>query len=259
MKQKVSKDSLGNRMKDIESRTRYYLPRRTYNVLRLDGKSFHTFTKKYEKPFDMRILLSMQHAAIKLCDEVMGCKIGYTQSDEISLCMTDFDDIETQAYFDGNIQKICSVSASIATAHFNDKLRDLGVQEKTLACFDARIYSTSDPWEAYNAFLWRQNDAVRNSIQGIAQSLFAHKQLQGKNCTILKEMIAEKGSPWEEYSPMCKWGAFIVKGERNWIADKNSPLIIQNKKYFFDRIPLLEGVKEIYSIKNETQSNTGRV
>ena len=262
MKNKKLKDCLGERMKDIESRTRYYLPRRTYTICRLDGKSFHTFTKNCEKPFDPYFIQAMQYTTQKLCEQIMGSKIGYTQSDEISLVLTDFDDIGTEAFFDGNIQKICSVSASIATAYFNQKYQELEFErfrrtgnasdhpdKNKVGCFDCRVYTVSDPWEVYNAILWRQNDCVRNSVSCTAQSLYSHKQLLNKNSVRLKEMIAEKGKPWDDYPNTCKYGSFVIKKDSGWMVDENSPMINKNRKYFFDNIPLMEGVQEINVIK----------
>lgn len=119
----MDKSDLGNRMKNsYEKRTKNFLPRRTYTIIRLDGKAFHTYTKGLKRPFDMGFINDMNETAKYLCENIQGCKFAYVQSDEISLLLTDFDKITTDAWYDGNIQKIVSVSASLATAFFN-KLR----------------------------------------------------------------------------------------------------------------------------------------
>jgi tRNA(His) 5'-end guanylyltransferase len=120
------RDDLGNRMKEnYENRTRISLPRRSYTVIRIDGKAFHTYTKGLNRPFDRRLIEDMNATAAYLCKNIMGAKLAYVQSDEISIVITDFEDISTQAWFDNNLQKMCSVAASMATSEFN-RLRLMG-------------------------------------------------------------------------------------------------------------------------------------
>ena len=115
------KDDLGKRMKEqYEQRTRTYLPRRTYTIIRLDGKAFHTYTRGMARPFDQDFMRVMDETTKYLCENIQGCVMGYTQSDEISLLLTDFTTITTDAWFDGQVQKIVSVAASMATAKFNN-------------------------------------------------------------------------------------------------------------------------------------------
>jgi tRNA(His) guanylyltransferase len=233
-------DALGDRMKDIESRTRYMLPRRVYTLIRIDGKAFHTYTKGCDKPFDLKLKSAMQITTKQLCENIQGCKIGYTQSDEITLLLTDFDDINTCAWFDGNLQKISSVTASLATGFFN---RERAYQETTNfytpAFFDARVWTTSDPWEAYNTFLWRQKDATKNSIQMVARSLASHKECEGKNFSQLNELIFTKGKNFNDYDTDSKRGAFIIKDENGWNIDKEPPILSEDKNYFFEKIPTI--------------------
>ena len=114
------KDALGSRIKEnYEGRTRYFLPRRTYTIIRLDGKAFHTFTRQFKKPYDLDLMEIMNCTAISLCSQIQGAKFAYVQSDEINILLTDFENLSTDAWFDGNIQKITSISSSIATASFN--------------------------------------------------------------------------------------------------------------------------------------------
>lgn len=250
------KDSIGDRMKDLEHRFRHFLPRRAYTIIRLDGKAFHTFTRGFKRPFDYDLISMMQNTTLKLCKEVEGCRMGYCQSDEITLLLTDFTEINTQAWFDGNISKILSISASIATAEFNryhikkyllDHSDNPGLRKEEIeeymdklptAKFDSRVYSTSDPWEVFNSYLWRQQDATRNSVQMVAQSLYSHKELQGKNISALQEMIHQKGQNWNDYPTFTKRGTFFYK-DSEWIVDKDMPILTQDKEYFFSKLPLI--------------------
>lgn len=202
------KDPIGDRMKEsYEDRTRYYLPRRTYTIIRIDGKSFHTYTKGCERPFDLSLMYDMDSTTIELCKAIEGAKIAYTQSDEISILLTDFDKVGTEAWYGGNIQKLTSISASIAAANFNAfrALRGIG----KLAYFDSRTFTIPDPIEVYNYFLWRQKDAIRNSILATAQANFSHKVLQGKSCKELVPMLLEQGVCWESLNPDFKYGRFF--------------------------------------------------
>jgi tRNA(His) guanylyltransferase len=216
------KDSLGDRMKQqYEDRTRISLPRRTYTILRLDGKAFHTFTRGFDRPYDSKIVRWMDHAALELCKSIQGCKFAYVQSDEISLLLTDFETPQTQSWFDSNLQKMVSISASIATSAFNKaKMVDdfksapeFSLEHDMLffANFDSRVFTISDPVEVANYFIWRQQDAVRNSIQMLGQSLYSHRELQEKNCDQIQEMTFQKGKNWNDVSVRNKRGGFVTK------------------------------------------------
>lgn len=234
-------DSLGDRMKEqYEDRTRYCLPRRTYTIIRLDGKAFHTYTKGFQRPYDSNIVKWMDATALQLCKSIQGVKFAYTQSDEISLLLTDFDGTETQAWFDGNIQKIVSVAASIATAAFNkarflhdhDIHSEYAHEEDVLftANFDARVFTIPDRTEVANYFIWRQQDAVRNSIQMLAQSLYSHKQLEGKNSAQLQELTFQKGKNWNDVSVRNKRGGFVTKViEKKPTGNETIPFQIRSK------------------------------
>lgn len=200
-------DNLGNRMKtQYENRVKHYLPRRTYTIIRIDGKAFHTYTRGLTRPFDEQFCNDMDSTALYLCENVQGAKFAYVQSDEISLLLTDFDKIETQAWFDGNVQKMVSISASLATGWFN------GLRPRKLAFFDSRVFTIPDPTEVVNYFIWRQKDCVRNSIQAVAQSLYSQKQLNGKSSNELQELIFQKNQNWNDYYAGYKRGRFVQKG-----------------------------------------------
>ncbi|MDA3779460.1 MAG: tRNA(His) guanylyltransferase Thg1 family protein [Bacteroidales bacterium] len=221
------RDELGDRMKELyENRTRILLPRRTYTIIRIDGKCFSSYTKGCEKPFDMGLVDDMNETAKYLCKNIQGAEIGFVQSDEISILLTDFATHQTEAWFDGNIQKIVSVAASMATAKFN-QLRFIRLWNETnipsdqpvepidlwnkLAEFDARTFTIPSKTEIMNYFIWRQQDTVRNSISSVAQDLYSTKELDGKNMSVQQEMIFQKGINWNNYDSVLKRGRFIFK------------------------------------------------
>lgn len=215
------KDSLGDRMKQqYEDRTRYMLPRRTYTIIRIDGKAFHTFTKHYQKPWDQKICTAMDVAAETLCEEAQGAAFAYVQSDEISVLLTDFAKPATNAWFDGNVQKICSIAASIVTASFNKQLRNCYMVDKftPVAFFDARCFTIPDHVEVANYFVWRQNDCIRNSISTLAQSKFSHRELEGKSQAEMQEMLFQRqGINWSKESLYNKNGRVVMDcGEEGW-------------------------------------------
>lgn len=188
----MSKDPLGDRIKkQYEDRTRYFLPRRTYTILRVDFKAFHSFVaiNKCSKPFDNRLSNIFECVTQVLLKNIQGAKLAYTQSDEISILLTDFDTIKTDAWFDNNLQKLCSVTASMASAVFaeyNDCFN------QGYAFCDCRAFTIPDPIEVANYFIWRQKDCIKNAISSIAQSLYAHKELEGKSCNERRTMIEDK-------------------------------------------------------------------
>jgi tRNA(His) guanylyltransferase len=221
------KDSLGDRMKaNYEDRFRILLPRRTNLILRIDGKAFHTYTRGFNKPFDDGLIEDMDKTAIALCRGIQGAKLAYVQSDEISVWVTDYDGLETSAWFDNNLQKMVSVSASIATAAFNRErtLRNIGKgggdfcidardDIPQFASFDARVFVIPEVAEVANYFLWRCQDATRNSVQMVARSLYSHKECEGKNIDQLKEMItkAKSGDHWVTLDCKYRHGRYIQK------------------------------------------------
>jgi tRNA(His) 5'-end guanylyltransferase len=234
------RDELGDRMKKYyEDRTRILLPRRTYTIIRIDGKAFHTYTHGLKRPFDNGLVDDMDATACYLCKNIQGAKFAFVQSDEISVLMTDFEAITTDAWFDGNIQKIASIAASLTTARFN-QLRTIrwftenglsgngtaiDVENIKIAAFDARVFTIPTKTEVANMFIWRMQDTVRNSISSVAQTLYSHKELEGKNMSEQQEMIFQKGINWNDYAPKYKRGRFIEKQLIEKTTDKLSPYI----------------------------------
>lgn len=265
-------DSLGDRMKGYENVSRIYLPRRLPVIIRIDGRAFHTFTRGFVKPFDNVLHKAMWRTAEELCKQIAGVKLAYIQSDEISLLLTNDDTIETQPWFDNNLQKLVSISASIATLEFNKALsheteafrvklleetycEDQWVQERTYhdalwnAQFDARAF-VLPPSEVINYFIWRQQDATRNSIQIVAQSLYSHKELMNKNTAQMQDMIHEKGVNWNDYPTYYKRGLCVIKQpsitevtvyadekeiatiiRHQWKQDDNIPIFTKDREY----------------------------
>ena len=238
-------DNIGDRMKSFyEDRTRYQLTRRTNTIIRIDGKAFHTYTKGLQRPFDQGLMEDMNKTTEYLCQNIQGAKFGYVQSDEISILITDYDDITTHAWFDGNLQKMASIAASLATAKFNqlrmarstwegsDIEGSLGqddIETFKLAMFDARVFQIPYQEEVINYFIWRQTDATRNSISSVAQSLYSAKELHGKKTSDMQEMIFLKGINWNDYSPREKRGSVIRKVEKKFVRKETAAKITEKE------------------------------
>ena len=218
------KDAIGDRMKEnYENRSRFSLPRRSFTLIRLDGKSFHTYTKGLKRPFDEDFINDMDETAAYLCKNIMGAKLAFVQSDEISVLMTDFEEQGTEAWFDNNLQKIASVSASMATAKFNECRIKRHIQTALsgsddllngrfkFAEFDSRVFQIPQKSEVENYFIWRQQDTTRNSISAVAQTLYSSKELHGKNTDAQQELIFQKGINWNDYAAKFKRGRVILK------------------------------------------------
>jgi tRNA(His) 5'-end guanylyltransferase len=224
------KDSIGDRIKSqYEDRYRFKLPRRTYTIIRIDGKGFHKLLQNCDKPFDCKVMDSMDYTAKFLCREIQCAKLAFIQSDEINLLLADFDTINTEMWFNGNLQKIVSVSASLATGIFNK----LSIVDD-VASFDARAFIIPDPVEVENYFIWRQKDATKNSIQMVARSLYSHEELIGKKVDQLQEMIFQKGQNWNNYAIGSKRGRCIIRLESGW--ERVEPPIFTQDREFLRRI-----------------------
>lgn len=202
------KDPMGDRMKRYEAATRAVLPRRTYTVIRVDGRSFHSYLRHARKPFDYEFMGHMQDVALKLVEEIQGSVFAYQQSDEISVLLTDFDSITSEPWFGGVIQKVVSVSASIATAA-------LGSRRQTLTgtpLFDSRVFTIPDPVEVANYFIWRQRDAIRNSVTMVAQAHFSPRELHKVSIEKRREKLwEEKGIDWNDFPERAKRGSVISR------------------------------------------------
>lgn len=249
----MTNDSLGDRMKGYESIPALQLMRRTPVIIRLDGKAFHTFTRGMNRPFDDRLIQTMQETTQALVKNIEGCNFGYTQSDEISLLLTDYKNLETQAWFDYKVQKMVSVAASMATAYFNGFLvkNFLDSGNGKVAFFDARAFNIPRD-EVVNCFVWRQQDSTRNSIQMVARANFSHKELENKSCDEIQEMLwSQKQINWNDTPTHKKRGTCVYKKSvlhcAGYLNDKNykgyDPTVpvsdVYRTEYFIDtEIPI---------------------
>lgn len=247
----MTKDSLGDRMKEYERAASMHLTKRTPCIIRLDGVAFHTFTKGLRKPFDDGILLEAMRMTMRdLCEDIQGVVFGYTQSDEITLILQDYKNLETAAWFDKNVQKMVSVAAAKAALYFNrnfaqlveDSLiedlyvKDIYRSKLWKAVFDARVFCLPES-EVTNCLIWRQQDAIRNSIQSVAQISFSEKEMYKLNTKQLKEkLLAECKYNWDELVTHLQRGSCCYKadtGEQRpqWFIDKNIPIFTEDRDY----------------------------
>lgn len=275
-------DSLGDRMKGYEGVSRNFLTRRVPAIIRLDGKAFHTFTKGMEKPFDPVLTQAMQETMKYLCENIQGCVLGYTQSDEITLVLTDYATIQTDAWFGYNIQKMCSVSASMATLAFNkafykevvqfflrndieDAQRNGDTSDRALASailyanydaslkrgamFDSRVFSVPKE-EVCNCLIWRQQDATRNSIEAVGQANFSHHELHKKTCNMIQEMLwSQRGINWNDFPTELKRGSCCIKRRfEETIDDPRNPgqkiTVCRNRWIIDHEIPIFTQDRE---------------
>lgn len=265
----MNKDSLGDRMKKYESVSKTALMCRNPVIIRVDGKAFHSFTRGFQRPFDDILIESIQETAKFLCENIQNVKCSYQQSDEISLLLTDYENINTAAWFDYEIQKMCSIAASMATLAFNRAFEERvealdfdwsmgieGIDSEYLsalykaaqkgAMFDARCFSIPKE-EVCNYMIWRQQDCTRNSIQMVGQANFSHKELQNKSCDVIQDMLmTQKNINWNDFDAVKKRGSCCTKtgkrivvdmqtGEQKdrltWEIDRNIPIFTQDRNY----------------------------
>lgn len=235
-------------MKNYESVPKTRLMPKMPVMLRLDGKAFHTFTRSCKRPYDPAFHSCMWKAAIALCQQIDGCRLAYVQSDEITLLLTDWSSVHTQAWFGYEVQKLCSVSAGICSVAFYAAWLKLGLETKRLPSFDARCWNLPVS-EVTNAFIWRQQDASRNSCSMLAQAYFSPKQLHGVSMTGQQEMLMSKHDiNWNDCPTAMKRGVCVVKesytipvarddgttttcSRTRWVVDEEIPLFTADRSY----------------------------
>lgn len=237
---------LAKRMKDYEMRDRYFLQKRIPVAIRVDMRAGRTFTKGFERPFDKVFMKSMQETAKYMCENMGNAKFAYVQSDEITIILVDYDTLETDCWFNYRTDKLCSISASMATMAFNrffaQEVDKWGVEtfgyewyeggtndpevanspewklseiySKAIdkgAMFDARCFNIPKE-EVTNLIYWRQLDATRNSIQMVGQANFSHDELQNKTCDMIQDMLMTKyGINWNNFTIPCKRGTACIR------------------------------------------------
>ena len=270
---KYKKDSLGDRMKTYENQFRLYLDPKEPVIIRIDGRAFHTFTKGFKRPFDSVFAKAMTETMKYLCENIQNCVFGYTQSDEITLVLVNDFNPNSCAWFDNNLQKIASVTASMATWIFNKSFlfaineydfqwgcsltpQSCEIQKEHKeyvnrlrasafkgAMFDARVFTVPKD-EIINCLIWRQQDAIRNSIQSCGQAVYSHKVLHGKSSKDILEMLAaecpSRRVSWESQPTRFKYGSCCIKDDvqevngalrTKWRIDYNIPVFTEDREY----------------------------
>ena len=261
-------DNLGSRMKIFyENIPKTKLMRRCPVIIRIDGRAFHTFTKGFNRPFDDILSQSMKETTKYLCENIQGAVLGYTQSDEISILLTDYATLETDAWFDYEVQKLCSISASMATMAFNKffaenvkhwvsisgreifealTLEQRIAYEHTLnnavekgAMFDARCFNIPKE-EVANYFYWRQLDAMRNSIQMVGQANFSHRELQFKSTKqIISLLETHCGINWHSLPIWQQRGSACIKHKVS-VDYPDGTYVLRNKWKIDNEIPIFK-------------------
>lgn len=256
---------LAKRMKDYESISKSKLMKRCPVICRIDGKAHHSFCKNFIKPFDEIYLKSMQETAKYLCENLQGVVMSYQQSDEITLVFVDYKGLNTSPYFDYEVQKLCSIIASMATMAFNKLFRKnvdafifenyddqyeadyITTLEKAVergAMFDARVFNIPKE-EVTNLIYWRQLDSTRNSIQMVGQAHFSHKELHEKTCNMIQDMLmTQKGINWNDFPTHLKRGSCCIKETYNvnlvertrWIIDKEVPAFKGEGREYIEKL-----------------------
>ena len=256
-------DALGTRMKTYyEQVPKTRLVRRMPVAIRIDGKAFHTFTRGFQKPFDEVLGNAMVRTMEYLCKNIQGCVFGYTQSDEITLLLIDYQTLETDAWFEYEVQKMGSISASMATMAFNkyfkeemnswwetahdgvkwdspewekiDKLLETYANAyKKGAMFDSRVFNIPKE-EVCNLVYWRQLDATRNSIQMVGQANFSHSELQGCSCNVIQDMLHEqRGINWNDFPTRWKRGTAWTRARG---VDYEMPILKGEDRKYVDKV-----------------------
>lgn len=205
----MSKDTSARalQMKSFEQEFRQHIPAKSYAVIRVDGRAFHTLTRGMKKPFDLDFMAAMDAAAVALCEEIQGAQFAYVQSDEISVLVTDFGSNEQQ-WFGGELPKWLSISASVATWAFARHNMDWTWGQ---ALFDSRVITVPDRHAAINYFLWRQADCARNAIQAVGQAHLTKTQMHKANLSSVEFMLDEIGVYMGQYPATARMGRIITR------------------------------------------------
>lgn len=280
-------DEIGKRMKEFyESVPKTKLVRRMPVIIRLDGKAFHTFTRGFKRPFDDVLIETMQETMLYLCETIQGCVLGYTQSDEITLVLVDYKKLNSDAWLGYEVQKMCSIAASMCTMAFNrifetvvnrlgssapKEVRERYLSKTGSAMFDARVFNIPKE-EVCNCLYWRQLDATRNSIQMLGQAHFSFRELQNKTSSAIQDMLmTQKGINWNDLEDFKKRGSCCIKrmslvgadgktSERpdaegkermKWEIDRKIPIFSQNRAYVDDLVNIDDSVNTDDSLRGE--------
>jgi tRNA(His) 5'-end guanylyltransferase len=224
-------------MKRFERAHDVVLPPRMPVIIRVDGRAFHTWTRGCDKPFDSGLMTAMDTVAMGLCREIDGAQFAYVQSDEISVLLHNYKRHSSQPWVENRLQKLCSLAASIAAA----TLTHLAGRP---AHFDARAFVLPES-EVANYFLWRQQDATRNSIQMLARSLYSHRECDQKNQAELQEMCFQKGHNWNDLPNCQKRGRCVYREDGRWVCDLGVPIFKDAGRAYIETHLALEPELEV--------------
>lgn len=250
------KDPLGDRMKrNYENVTRFTLPRRTHTIIRLDGRSFHTYTRQLTRPFDHDFHDNLVTAAMFLCREAQGCKLAFVQSDEISLVLTDYDTIHSEPWFGGVVQKIASVAAGTLSSYFNycAWVHRNNLESPRIGVFDARVFAIPQLAEVLNYLVWRQADATRNSISMTGAHHLGHKTIDHKSTNEIQDMLwREKGVNWNDMPESFKRGTLIypqtITGDVTYVDKRTGQMMVkpdvERRRWFQRAAPIFTGCRD---------------
>ena len=271
---KVYAEKLSDKMKRLENLVNYTLEKKKPVILRIDGRSFSKFTKNLDKPFDEDLSRMFQNVCKNLHTEMDNVKFIYSTSDEISILLTDWTNANTDAWYNYRLQKLVSVASSVVTVRFNEQIQDtindyvrkftseplelrmlrtknfqeglddmffsdeeikysIWLRKLFKAEFDCRAFNL-DKDDVVPYFIFRQKDAIRNSISSLANANFSHKFLEGKNQQEKIDLIKEAtGIDWNELSTIQKMGFAVYKDDMTgqWIVDDNIPEFMINRNY----------------------------
>jgi tRNA(His) 5'-end guanylyltransferase len=254
---------LRKRIREYEDSYRIKLPKRTPVILRIDGKNFSTLTKGFNSPWDYSLIRAMNDTAMALCTEIQGAQIAYVQSDEITVFVRTYDKFETSPWFDNTLQKICSVSAAIATRAFNQTIDAEAWKYKkprVAGVFDSRVFCVPRE-EVCNCFVDRQQDCIRNSILGLGQYILGKKAVHGMSCAEIKDFLNLQGSKtiskgnvtigeggwdnlrsWEKYGRVVLYGIKpcgdfgIPRTKPEWYIPQETPVFQEDRAVVDSRV-----------------------
>lgn len=241
--------NLLTRMKGYEEASRMILPGRSPVILRLDGKSFSTYTRSLGT-FNHSFTWLMKETAVAVCKHIQGATFAYTQSDEISILIHSYKKLNSEPWFENCVQKMVSVSSSIAAVTFTlgsphlfkDVLAEPRAEDARPAYFDARVFVVPEN-DVVNYFVWRQQDATRNAMSMWARSLFSAKEIHGKNWHQMREMCETHGVKWDALAPQFTRGTCISRIDGHWTIDDETPLFTTNRDYIARHLELEEGLR----------------
>lgn len=215
-------------MKAYEDVWRIKLPQRMPVIIRVDGKAFHSLLAKADKPFDTNFITSMKLTVYDTMRNIQNCVFAYCQSDEVSFLLHNYKKLTTESWFDNNLQKMVSITAATMSLYFHEEYGKRAV-------FDARAFILPET-EVVNYFVWRQNDAVRNSIQAVGQANFSQKELHEKSCEDIKEMLLKIDIDWNKENNVHKRGFCIKNGD----IDNLIPRFSEDREYISELLKIEE-------------------